>query len=104
MGSLPSDPSGFLFAGALCLGLALAFCLKALIPSWRRRWGWGRGDNVSITLLGHAGIVLAFLIIGASSLAAYFGFNDGFVSILPFVGFVVFMLAGVHDTAVSRKK
>ena len=104
MGTLPSDSSSFLPAGILCIVLALAFCIKAIVPSWQRKWGWGRGSNVPITVLGHAGIALAFLIIGASPLAAYFGFSTSFIPIVPFVGFVIFILAGVHDTVHSRKE
>jgi len=89
-------------AGALlCLALAALCATTALVPRWRKGWGWGRGGSAGpISAVGWAGIVAAFLLFAAAIASEPMGWvSDPFFSLLMLLGgFAVFVAAGVVDS------
>ena len=85
--------------------VAAALIAKGCIPSWRDKWGWGKGGaDIPITLLGHIGIAVAFVLLALGAMAAAYKLEFPFAATLPFVGFAVFLCAGVHDSLQARRK
>ena len=90
-----------LFGSAMVLlGLAFLATVVALVPRWRKRWGWGRTGNAGpISGVGWAGIILGLLIMGAGVGTANRGWFDSFFSLLLVLGgFALFIAAGLYDS------
>ena len=103
MGALPAHSSGLLGSGIFCLILALVFIIKVSVPHWRTKWGWGRVDGYSISVLGHIGISVGFLLISIGCLATYFDIQPDIALFLPLAGFAIFIIAGLLDRARSKE-
>ncbi|MGC4113108.1 MAG: hypothetical protein QM765_00195 [Myxococcales bacterium] len=89
-----------------CFGLALVAAVIALVPRWRKTWGWGRGGSAGpISSIGWVGIVLAFLLMGVAVMAQHHGWVDPPYSfVLSVSGFVLFMAVGAFDSARNSRK
>lgn len=97
MGALPAYSDGLLGSGILCLILALVFAVKVSLPKWRSKWNWGRANGYPISIRGHIGISVAFLLISLGCLATFFDIQTNVAFFLPFAGFAVFIIAGFFD-------
>lgn len=97
MGALPAYSEGLLGSGILCLILALVFAVKVAVPKWRSKWGWGRANGYPISIRGHIGISVSFLLISLGCLAAFFGIQTNVAFFLPLAGFAGFIIAGLID-------
>jgi len=93
-------------AALFCLGMAALAAAVALVPRWRRSWGWGRGGSAGpISGVGCASIVRAFLVMGAGFESARRGWFDPFYSLLMALGaFALFVAAGVYDSVRNRAR
>lgn len=87
-------------AAVFCLAMAAAATVVALVPRWRKAWGWGRSGNAGpISSIGWTGIVVTFLLIGAGAASADHGLFDPFFSLMLVLGgFALFIAAAVFDS------
>lgn len=89
------------------LVVAAGLALVALVPSWRRRWGWGRaGSGGPISAFGWVAIVCAVLLMAAGQAALQFRWFEESLAAGGLVvgGFVLFITAGIVDSVRRRRK
>lgn len=94
-------------AALVCLVLATLAATVALVPKWRKRWGWGRtGTAGPISGVGWAGIVGAFLLLAAALASGPLGWvPDPFFSLLLGLGgFALFIGAGAFDSVRNSRR
>lgn len=83
----------------LILGLlGIAAVIKGMVPRWRAKWGWGRGGSVPISIVGHCGVGLSFLLIAAGSAGLASRWNPVLDPVLVISGFLLFIAAGLYDS------
>jgi hypothetical protein len=103
MSALPSQPIGLMASGIFCFFIAVLFIVKGLFPRWRSAWGWGRGPVSPISIFGHLGISVGFLLISIGLFAGYFKIYPNIAFFSPLIGFSIFIFTGVFDSHRTKK-
>ena len=104
MAVIRTHGGGLLQAGFVCLALAGLLVIKALVPKWRTKGGWGRSGSIPISAWGHIGIAVALILPGIGSFAQYYGIVGERAGFSGLVGFAVFMITGFLDNRNREKK
>jgi hypothetical protein len=100
---LPFVPNSISPLSAVIALLGIAFVVKGLVPRWRAKWGWGRAGKAPISLPGHCGIGISFLLLAFGSSTKPAGWDPAFDTLLMLLGFAIFIAAGLYDTTRNRK-
>jgi hypothetical protein len=99
----PYVPTGIPPLSAVIALLGIAFLIKGLVARWRAKWGWGRAGKAPISLLGHCGIGISFLMLAFGSAIKPAGWDPAVSILLMLLDFAIFIAAGLYDTTRNRK-
>ena len=103
---MDSQSTQILPAAYVLFGLALASLVGVFMPRLRNLWHWGQTvDSIPISRMGCTFAFVGFMVMGSSLVGLAWGWLQGSIAILLLVaGFTVFIVAGVFDTVIARRR